>query len=130
MATKAVPEAQERVPKPSGVIGQPEPPSAPTASQPVAVTEEMAPAGQTMLGMDRVKPRRSDPVIEVRRSAKVHPVRSCARGLRPARLPLRCSRRCCRACADAIGIGMTCSARDDAKAHTPACTGLGAAVCW
>ena len=73
MAVKAVSEAQERVPKPSGVIEQPEPPSAPTASQPVAVTEEMATAGQTMLGMGRVKPRRSDPVIEVRRSAKVHP---------------------------------------------------------
>ena len=32
----------------------------------------MATAGQTMLGMDRVKPRRSDPVIEVRRSPKLH----------------------------------------------------------
>jgi hypothetical protein len=82
-ATKVVSEAQERVPKPSGVIGQPEPPSAPTASQPVAVTEEMATAGQTMLGMDGVKPRRPDPVIEVRRSAKVHPGPLLRKGVAP-----------------------------------------------
>ena len=73
VAVKAVSEVQERVPKPSEVSERPAPPSTPTASQPVAVTEEMAPAGHTMLGMGRGKPRRSDPVIEVRRSAKVGP---------------------------------------------------------
>ena len=73
MAAKAVLEVHEHVPKPSDVIERSEPPSPPTASQPVAVTEEMPTAGHTMLGMGRVKPRRSDPVIEVRRSAKVHP---------------------------------------------------------
>ena len=88
-STNAVSEAKERVPKPSGVIGQPELPSAPTAPQQAAVTEEMTTVGPTIPRKDRIKPRRSDPVIEVRRSAKVHPDRACARQLRPAHLPLR-----------------------------------------
>ena len=82
-STNAVSEAKERVPKPSGVIGQPELPSAPTAPQQAAVTEEMTTVGPTILRMDRIKPRRSDPVIEVRRSAKVQPGPSLRKAVAP-----------------------------------------------
>ena len=122
-------DGDTRVVKPAALA--PEPPSAPAASQQAAVTEEMTTVGPTIPRKDRIKPRRSDPVIEVRRSAKVQPGPSLRKAVapRPSAAALKPPPPVAPVPTPLV-LDDVFSAHHDAQAHFAAGAGLGATACW